>query len=65
PADYKGERVPEVLLSGNHEKIRAWRLRESLRETLQYRPDLLEGRKLTPEESRYLAEMTAEKKGEQ
>lgn len=65
PADYRGKRVPEVLLSGNHEKIRAWRLRESLRETLEYRPDLLDGRKLTPEESRYLAEIAAGKKGEQ
>ncbi|MGX8688797.1 MAG: tRNA (guanosine(37)-N1)-methyltransferase TrmD [bacterium] len=65
PADYQGEKVPEVLLSGNHAKIRAWRLRESLRETLRFRPDLLEGRKLTPEESKYLAEISAERKGEQ
>lgn len=64
PADYLGEKVPEVLLSGNHEKIRAWRLKESLRETFRYRPDLLEGRKLTPEERKYLAEISAEGKGE-
>ena len=65
PADYQGERVPEVLLSGNHEKIRAWRLRESLRETLSFRPDLLKGRDLTPEESKILAELSAGRKGEQ
>jgi tRNA (guanine37-N1)-methyltransferase len=65
PADYQGQRVPEVLLSGNHEKIRAWRLRESLRETLEYRPDLLRERDLTPEESKILAELSAGRKGEQ
>lgn len=65
PADYQGERVPEVLLSGNHEKIRAWRLRESLRETLSFRPDLLKGRDLTPEENQFLAEISAGRKGEQ
>ena len=62
---YQGERVPEVLLSGNHEKIRAWRLRESLRETLSFRPDLLKGRDLTPEENQFLAEISAGRKGEQ
>ena len=50
PADLDGERVPEVLLSGNHEEIRKWRLRESLRATLRYRPDLMEGMVLTEEE---------------
>ena len=42
PADYKGQKVPEVLLSGNHEAIRAWRKEQSLRLTSKYRPDLLE-----------------------
>ncbi len=65
PADYQGERVPEVLLSGNHERIRAWRLKESLRETLTFRPDLLKGRDLTPEENQFLAEISAGRKGEQ
>ena len=60
PADYEGERVPEVLLSGNHAKIRAFRLRESLRETLALRPDLLEERTLTPEEAACLAEIRKE-----
>ena len=64
PADFAGEKVPEVLLSGNHERIRAYRLRESLRETLALRPDLLEDRALTKEEAAFLAEITAGKKGE-
>lgn len=42
PAEFMGMRVPEVLLSGNHAAISAWRRREQLRRTLQRRPDLLE-----------------------
>jgi len=41
PIDFEGMRVPEVLLSGNHRAIAAWRRREQLRRTLQRRPDLL------------------------
>lgn len=41
PADFRGLRVPEVLLSGHHEAIRRWRRREQLRRTLARRPDLL------------------------
>ena len=40
PADYNGEKVPAILLSGNHEKIRQWRLVQSLLETKKRRPDL-------------------------
>ena len=41
PADYKGQKVPEVLLSGDHEAIRKWRQEEALRVTKDRRPDLL------------------------
>jgi tRNA (guanine37-N1)-methyltransferase len=41
PSDWKGEKVPEVLLSGDHERIRAWREQEALRITRERRPDLL------------------------
>lgn len=41
PADYKGALVPEVLLSGNHEKIYKWRLQKALEKTLKSRPDLI------------------------
>jgi len=42
PAEFRGQRVPEVLLSGDHEKIRKWREEEALRKTRAIRPDLLE-----------------------
>lgn len=42
PREIDGMEVPEVLLSGDHAKIRAWRREESLRATLRFRPDLLE-----------------------
>ena len=60
PAVYDGESVPDVLLSGNHEKIRKWRLKESLRRTLHRRTDLLTDRILTDEESQLLAEIRTE-----
>ncbi|OOZ37730.1 tRNA (guanosine(37)-N1)-methyltransferase TrmD [Solemya velesiana gill symbiont] len=56
PEVYDGEAVPEVLLSGNHELIRRWRLQQSLGRTWMRRPDLLEGRELTAEEQNLLDE---------
>lgn len=50
PADFRGLKVPDVLLSGNHAKIEAWRKAESLRRTRERRPDLLESYNLTKEE---------------
>ncbi len=41
PADWNGEKVPEVLLSGNHERIRQWRREQAQRITRERRPDLL------------------------
>jgi len=41
PADFRGWKVPEVLLSGNHEEIRRWRLQKALEKTRRKRPDLL------------------------
>ncbi len=57
PRELRGMEVPEVLLSGDHAKIRAWRRQESLRATLRYRPDLLEKAPLTDKERRMIAEM--------
>lgn len=54
PRDFEGMEVPEVLLSGNHAKIREWRRRQSLLVTKKYRPDLLEHAELTEEEIDYL-----------
>ena len=41
PADYKGWKVPEILLSGNEAKIRAWELEQAIERTQKLRPDLL------------------------
>ena len=60
PEEYDGTRVPEVLLSGNHAKIREWRLKQSLLLTRAKRPDLLAARSLTKEEARLLKEIEAE-----
>jgi tRNA (guanine37-N1)-methyltransferase len=54
--------VPEVLLSGNHAKIREWRLKQSLLLTRAKRPDLLAARSLTKEEARLLKELDGELK---
>jgi len=60
PEEYKGERVPEVLLSGNHAKIKQWRLKMALQRTRDQRPDLLADRSLSKEESRLLEEIEQE-----
>lgn len=54
PAIFKGVGVPEVLLSGNHAKIRQWRLKQALIRTLLKRPDLLGQKDLTAEEKAIL-----------
>lgn len=60
PEEYKGEKVPEVLLSGNHAKIKQWRLKMALQRTRDQRPDLLADRSLSKEESRLLKEIEQE-----
>lgn len=56
PEVYEGVRVPEVLLSGHHEAIRKWRLAESLKRTAERRPDLLQDRAGTKEETQVPAQ---------
>lgn len=63
PGEYRGWKVPDVLLSGNHRDITAWRRRESLRRTLARRPDLLEKSNLTEKDRRILAEIREEIQG--
>ena len=65
PADFRGMKVPEVLTSGNHQKIREWRMKESLRRTLERRPDLLETAPLTPEQRIMLQDLRLEEAGDQ
>ncbi|MGB9813437.1 MAG: tRNA (guanosine(37)-N1)-methyltransferase TrmD [Thermovenabulum sp.] len=57
PEEYRGLRVPEVLLSGNHREIALFRRRESLRLTYEKRPDLLKKAKLTEEDKKLLKEL--------
>jgi tRNA (guanine37-N1)-methyltransferase len=60
PEVYRGERVPEVLLSGHHENIRRWRLKQALGRTWLRRPDLLAARALSEEEAQLLEEFRRE-----
>ncbi|HEY8364546.1 MAG TPA: tRNA (guanosine(37)-N1)-methyltransferase TrmD [Haloplasmataceae bacterium] len=62
PADFMGMKVPEVLLSGNHQQIEEYRLRESLRNTYLKRPDLLENYPLSEKEKKILEEIIQESK---
>lgn len=55
PAEYRGWKVPDVLLSGNHREIESWRRRESLLRTKKRRPDLLAQEDLTDQEKGWLA----------
>ncbi|MCB1843454.1 MAG: tRNA (guanosine(37)-N1)-methyltransferase TrmD [Halioglobus sp.] len=64
PEEWQGRRVPQVLLSGNHEGIRRWRLKQALGRTLERRPDLLQARTLTDEEDALLAEYLRERETE-
>lgn len=64
PEEYRGVRVPDVLLSGNHAAIRRWRLKQALGRTWMRRPGLLEGRQLTKEEARLLREFQSEQDGD-
>lgn len=63
PEVYAGMPVPPVLLSGHHEEIRRWRLEQALRRTWERRPDLLQGRALTPEEASVLDRIKHETDG--
>lgn len=60
PIDFEGKKVPDVLLSGHHENIRKWRLKESLRKTMKRRPELLNDREFSKEEVKMLNEIKEE-----
>ena len=60
PEEYRGARVPQVLMNGNHREIDAWREQQALGRTWQRRPDLLEGLVLDSRQQRLLDEYIAE-----
>lgn len=57
PADFRGRKVPEVLLSGNHAEVRRWRRRQALAKTRRNRPDLLERAALSDDDRALLKEL--------
>jgi len=54
PADFRGMKVPEVLINGNHQQIRRWRREQALKKTLRNRPDLMDGVELSKEDAKVL-----------
>lgn len=58
PSDFRGMKVPDVLISGNHRLIEEWRMKESLKRTLARRPDLLEVAELTEQQKKWLDELS-------
>jgi tRNA (guanine37-N1)-methyltransferase len=63
PETLNGDTVPSVLLSGNHEKIRRWRLEQSLERTYKRRPDLIDNLALTDEQAKMLAHVVEKNNG--
>ena len=63
PPEYRGESVPEILLSGDHAKIAKWRREQSLLRTLERRPDLLEKADLSEDDRKYLSELKDKNRG--
>lgn len=60
PVEFRGWKVPDILLSGHHANIEDWRRREALRRTWLRRPDLLESIELSPKERQWLAELSVD-----
>ena len=60
PADFRGMKVPDVLLSGNHAKIEEWREEQSLKRTLLRRSDLFDALELTPKQLKMLEKIKSE-----
>ena len=59
PEEWRGKKVPEVLLSGHHGNVDQWRREQSLRRTLERRPDLLENARLSKKDEKYLNNLLA------
>lgn len=57
PADFRGMKVPDILLGGNHRLIDEWRMRESIKRTFNRRPDMLDEFELTDQQKKWLEEL--------
>jgi tRNA (guanine37-N1)-methyltransferase len=62
PADFRGMKVPEVLVNGNHDEIRRWRRRSALEKTARNRPDLLDRTELSREDRELIEDVAASKR---
>jgi tRNA (guanine37-N1)-methyltransferase len=60
PPEFRGYKVPEVLLSGHHAEIARWRREQAIKRTLQRRPDMLEKAELSEKENKYLKQLIDE-----
>ena len=60
PREFRGMKVPDVLLSGNHEEIRQWRRKQSLRTTMKVRPDMLDRMDLDESDKRMISDISSE-----
>ena len=60
PAEFRGHKVPDILVSGHHSEIAKWRRREALRRTLIRRPDLLDYADLTTEDREFIDSISDE-----
>lgn len=65
PADFRGWKVPDVLLSGHHANIARWRRKEALRRTLENRPDLMKKLTLSKEDVKLIREIKQEIRNEE
>lgn len=65
PPEFRGWNVPDILISGHHAKIEAWRREQSLLRTFSRRPDLLREAELTPKERKWLKGLSAQEDNEQ
>jgi tRNA (guanine37-N1)-methyltransferase len=64
PAEFSGEKVPDVLMSGHHEQVRRWRMKTAIQRTLERRPELLDMAALDDEERALLDEIRKEQETE-
>jgi len=60
PAEFRGWKVPDMLLSGHHANIEVWRREQALQRTLERRPDLLDTAELTPKDRQILERLKAD-----